>query len=64
MANIRPKEGKKGRTWEARVRLAGAPPLSRTFPTYQEAVAWVREKEGAITRGANPMTTADKVLVF
>ena len=45
------------------MRLAGAPPLSRTFPTYQEAVAWVREKEGAITRGANPMTTADKVLV-
>lgn len=63
MANIRPKEGKKGRTWEVRVRLAGAPTLSKTFPTYSEAVAWARMKEGAITKGANPMITADKVLV-
>lgn len=63
MANIRPKEGKKGRTWEVRVRMAGAPSLSKTFKTYTDAVAWAREKEGAITKGVNPLTTSDKVLV-
>lgn len=53
MANIRAKEGKKGTTWEVRVRLAGAPPISKTFKSYAEALAWSREKEGAITKGVN-----------
>lgn len=63
MANIRPKNGKKGTTWEVRIRLVGAPTLTKTLPSYAEALAWAREKEGAITVGANVATTADKVLI-
>lgn len=36
-----------------RIRLVGAPPISKTFKTYAEALAWSREREGAITKGAN-----------
>lgn len=62
MANIRAKEGKKGVTWEVRIRLAGAPTLCKSFKTRAEAVAWSREKEGALAKGAN-VARSDKFTV-
>ncbi len=62
MANIRAKEGKKGISWEVRIRLSGAPTLCKSFKTRAEAVAWAREKEGALTKGAN-VARSDKFTV-
>lgn len=61
MANIRKKPGKKGISWEVRIRLRGVPPLTKTFHSYEEATAWAREKEGDITKGVNVSTTAEKI---
>lgn len=38
--------------WEAQIRKAGFPPISKTFDTKPEAVAWANEKEAEMVRGA------------
>lgn len=54
-----------GANWRAQVRIAGARPLSKNFPTRQEAARWAREQEGVIARSASPdpsrVTIADVI---
>lgn len=42
---------KRGRRWQAMVRLAGRPPASRTFATRAEARAWAEDLEESLRRG-------------
>lgn len=46
-------------TFQARVRLTGYPPQSRTFPTENEACTWIQETEASLRSGAvlNPRQT-------
>lgn len=46
---------KRANKWQAQVRRAGYPPLSKSFTTKSDAVAWAREKERTIDRGELPM---------
>lgn len=41
---------KRGDTWQAQVRRAGYPAISKSFSTKADAVAWAREKERSIDR--------------
>ena len=50
MPNIR----KRGQTWQAQVRRAGYPALSKSFSTRADAVTWAREKERSIDRAELP----------
>ena len=45
---------KRGQTWQAQVRRAGYPALSKSFATRADAVAWAREKERSIDRAELP----------
>lgn len=45
---------KRADKWQAQVRRAGHPPLSKSFTTKGDAVAWAREKERLIDRGELP----------
>lgn len=42
---------KRGSSWEVRIRRAGQPTLSKTFPTKYEAQAWASTIEGSMLRG-------------
>ena len=46
MATIR----KRGRSWQAQIRLTGFPVLSKSFRSKQTADAWVRQTEAALER--------------
>lgn len=50
MATIRKCRTKRGIRWQAIIRLAGCDPLSRVFPTRQEAVEWARSEEARLQR--------------
>src|SRR4051794_3916878 len=52
MATIR----KRGSSWQAQVRREGYSPLSKTFLSKADAVAWARDKERAIDRAELPTT--------
>ena len=45
---------KRGQTWQAQVRRAGYPALSKSFATRADALAWAREKERSIDRAELP----------
>ena len=45
---------KSGQTWQAQVRHAGYPALSKTFSTRADALAWARDKERSIDRAELP----------
>ncbi|MCK1485912.1 site-specific integrase [Bradyrhizobium sp. 193] len=45
---------KRGQTWQAQVRRAGYPALSKSFANRADAVAWAREKERSIDRADLP----------
>jgi hypothetical protein len=45
---------KRGQTWQAQVRRAGYPALSKSFSTRADAIAWAREKERSIDRAELP----------
>jgi integrase len=51
MATIR----KRGSSWQAQVRREGYPPLSKSFASKSDALAWSRDKERAIDRGELPL---------
>ena len=56
---------KRGKTWQAMVRLKGHPCISSTHPTKRHAEEWARAEEGAIQagkRGAWPVKTVDQAL--
>lgn len=42
---------KRGRRWQAIIRLAGRPPESRTFPTRADAKGWAEDREAALRAG-------------
>jgi hypothetical protein len=46
---------KRGETWQAQVRRAGYPALSKSFSTRADALAWAREKERSIDRAELPI---------
>jgi hypothetical protein len=46
---------KRGQTWQAQVRRAGYPALSKSFTTRADAIAWAREKERSIDRAELPI---------
>lgn len=50
-ANIRKRQGRKGITYQAQIRLAGRKPTSATFPTLKEAKAWLKEHEHEVRQG-------------
>jgi integrase len=52
MATIR----KRGSSWQAQVRREGYPPLSKTFASKADALAWARDQERAIDRAELPTT--------
>ncbi|AWO88009.1 integrase [Bradyrhizobium diazoefficiens] len=45
---------KRGDTWQAQVRRAGYPAMSKSFSTRADALAWAREKERSIDRAELP----------
>ena len=51
MGTIRKKERAKGIVWEAMVRLKGAPTLSKSFDTKEDARKWVADRENTIHTG-------------
>lgn len=51
MASIR----KRGSFWQAQVRREGYPPLSKSFSTKTDAVAWARDTERSIDRAELPV---------
>lgn len=56
---------KRGKTWQAIVRLKGHPHVSSTHQTKRAAEEWARAEEGAIQagkRGAYPIKTVDQAL--
>lgn len=55
MASIR----KRSSSWQVQVRRDGFPPLSKTFSSKADAVAWAREKERAIDLAEIPTTLRD-----
>ncbi|HEM9000902.1 TPA: site-specific integrase [Burkholderia cenocepacia] len=57
MASIVPIKGKKGVTFQARVRIVGYPTRSKSFGTRKDAVEWARLTESSMYRGEHP---ADK----
>lgn len=48
MATIRRRKWKGGASYQVQVRLAGCAPVSRSFPTREEAIAWARAQEGSL----------------
>jgi integrase len=46
---------KRGDNWQAQVRRAGYPALSKSFSTRTDALAWAREKERSIDRAELPV---------
>ena len=50
MATIRKRSGKRATTYQAQVRLAGRPAVTRSFETKEEAKRWARETEGTLQR--------------
>ncbi len=59
MATIR----KRGSTWQAQVRRIGFHPVSRSFPTKAEALAWARDKERAVDRLEAPPSASAQTQV-
>jgi integrase len=54
----------KGRTsWEARINIAGHPPLSKSHRTSKEAKAWAAKQEALIRSGGTVSLKAEKVRV-
>ena len=51
MATLRKRIGKRGQRWEARVRKACSPTLTRTFAKKSDAREWAAETERAIVLG-------------
>ena len=45
---------KRGRRWQAMIRIAGHEPESRTFPTRAEAKGWAELREEELRHGASP----------
>lgn len=60
MASIRNRDG----VWQARVIRKGQPPVSRSFPTHQEAERWARSIESDIDRGSYQSRTEAERLTF
>lgn len=50
---------KRGSSWQVQVRREGHPPLSKSFPTKSEAMAWARGIESQIDRAELPPTIHD-----
>ncbi|MBB4038612.1 integrase [Microvirga flocculans] len=50
---------KRGSSWQVQVRREGHPPLSKSFPTKSEAMAWARGIETQIDRAELPPTIGD-----
>lgn len=56
---------KRGKTWQAVIRLKDHPELSQTFPTKREAQEWATAEEAAIRagrRGVYPSKTLDQAM--
>ena len=51
MATIRKRNGRSGIRWQARIRKANAPMLTRTFNYKADAEAWARETERSLKVG-------------
>ena len=51
MATIRKRSGLSGIRWQARIRKANAPMLTRTFNYKADAEAWARETERSLEVG-------------
>lgn len=54
MASIR----KRGKSWEAQVRMRGWEPLTRNFTTKADAIQWASEREAEMRRGTFIDTTS------
>ncbi len=50
---------KRGRSWQVQIRLKGCQPISRTFATKADAVAWGRESERTIDRNSPTILSSD-----
>ncbi len=50
---------KRGKAWHVQVRRAGYPPLTKSFTTKTDALAWSREKERSIDRAELPPNIGD-----
>jgi len=61
MAYIRVRNGAKGVTYQAQVRMAGMEPLARSFKTRAAAKAWVRETEAKLAKGDYSTSKAERV---
>jgi integrase len=55
MATLRKRNG----SWQAQIRIAGCPPLSKTFPTKALATHWALEQERSIQWGETPFISPD-----
>ena len=51
MAVIRKREGKKGVSYQAMIRLQGYEPATATFKRKSDATEWVKETEADIIKG-------------
>ena len=51
MAHINERKGKRGVSYQAKVRLKGYPPQSATFDRKSEAVKWAEDVEHALLNG-------------
>lgn len=65
MANIQKRENSDGSTgYRVRIRMAGMPLLTKTFPTYKEAKIWAQRKEAEIREGRYFPKQDDKEKTF
>ncbi len=51
MAYIEKREGKRGTTWRAQIKRAGAPVISKTFKRKTDAEEWAKKQEVALLEG-------------
>ncbi len=60
MATMRIRQGKNGVTYEAQVRIAGHPAVTRSFKSKTRAKQWIRDTEGRLERGETVVNEARK----